>query len=245
MAKVILFDLDGTLLPMDTDTFIKNYLSHLAPRVAPIMDPQEFLKALWAGTEAMMRNFDKEKTNEQVFEEEFLQLTKLDKAEIWPTLDEFYSTIFPTLSHLTSPTPLAKKVVEAAVERGYRVAVATNPVFPKVAIYERLRWAGIIDLPFEVVTVYENSTFTKPHAEYYQEICDRLEVKPEECIMIGNDKQEDLSASKIGMKTFLVEGHVIDRGEPVYPIDDHGTLEQLLEKLVNREGIFKEVGAHE
>ncbi|RXJ04148.1 HAD family hydrolase [Anaerobacillus alkaliphilus] len=240
MAKVILFDLDGTLLPMDTEAFIKNYLGHLAPRVASIIDPQEFIKALWAGTEAMMRNLEEEKTNEQVFEETFLKLVKLNKEDIWPTLDEFYSEIFPTLSHLTSPTPLAKKVVEKALEQGYRVALATNPVFPKVAIYERLRWAGIADMPFEVVTVYENSTYTKPHTQYYQAICNRLEIDPTDCIMIGNDKQEDLAASKIGMKTFLVEGHVIDRGEPVYPIDDHGTLEELYEKLTKREGVFRE-----
>ncbi|WP_314733398.1 HAD family hydrolase [Anaerobacillus sp. CMMVII] len=208
--------------------------------MAHIIDPEPFLKALWAGTEAMMRNLDHEKTNEMVFEETFLQLVNLKKEDIWPTLDDFYTNVFPTLSHLSSPTPLARKVVSTALERGYRVAVATNPVFPKAAIHERLNWAGIADMPFEVVTVYENSSFTKPHPEYYQEICDRLEVNPKECIMIGNDKQEDLAASKIGMKTFLVEDYVIDRGEPVYPIDDHGTLEQLHEKLVNREGLFKE-----
>jgi HAD superfamily hydrolase (TIGR01549 family) len=238
MSKVILFDLDGTLLPMDTDAFVKDYLAQLAPRVAHIIDPQQFLKALWAGTEAMIRNFEHEKTNEQVFEETFLQLVKLKKEDIWPTLDDFYTNVFPTLSYLASPTPLARIVVEAAIKQGYRVAVATNPVFPKAAIYERLKWAGVADIPFEVVTVYENSAFTKPHTQYYQEICDRLEVNPRDCIMIGNDKQEDLAAAQIGMKTFLVEGHVIDRGEPLFSIDDHGTLEQLHEKLLNKEGVF-------
>lgn len=238
MVKVILFDLDGTLLPMDTDAFVKGYLKHLAPRVAHIIDPQQFLKALWAGTEAMMRNLEFEKTNEHVFEETFLQLTNLKKEDIWPTLDDFYANIFPTLSHLCCPTPMARQVVEEAIKQGYRVAIATNPVFPKAAIYERLRWAGIADLPFEVVTVYENSAFTKPHGQYYQEISRQLGVQPTECLMVGNDKQEDMSAAQIGMKTFLVEGNVIDRGEPIYPINDHGTLEQLYEKLTKKKGLF-------
>ena len=240
MAKVILFDLDGTLLPMDTEAFVKNYIKELAPRVAHITDPNHFVKALWAGTEAMMKNLDHTRTNEQVFEETFLSIIDVEKEAIWPTLDEFYSKIFPTFSYLCEPTPLAKKLVEEALNQGYRVAIATNPVFPKAAIYHRLTWAGIADLPFEVVTVYEESVFTKPHAEYYKHISDQLEVRPEDCIMVGNDKQEDMVASTIGMKTYLVEGFVIDRGAPDYTVDDQGTLEELYNNIKKREGLFKD-----
>lgn len=242
MAKAILFDLDGTLLPMDTDVFVKNYLKELAPRVAHIIDPQLFTKALLTGTEAMIRNLEDNKTNEQVFTESFLSILNMKKEAIWPILDDFYENIFPTLAHLTTPTPLARKVVEEAVKQGYKVAIATNPIFPRVAIYERLKWAEIADMPFEVVTFYEESIFTKPHTQYYQHICDKLNVTPQDCIMIGNDKQEDLAASQIGMKTFLVHGYVIDRvkpDQPTFQIDDEGTLEQLLYKLQNKEGIFR------
>ncbi|GAE26571.1 hypothetical protein JCM9140_2653 [Halalkalibacter wakoensis JCM 9140] len=238
MAKVILFDLDGTLLPMDTQRFVESYLKELAPRVAHILDPNDFVKALLASTTEMIQNKDPNKTNEQVFEESFLALTNLKRDEIWPTLDEFYDTIFPTLSHLTSPTPVAKEVIESAVKQGFRVAIATNPVFPKVAITHRMRWARIENLPFELVTVYEDQSFTKPNKEYYLDICDRLNIKPEECIMVGNDVQEDMVTSTLGMKTFLVEGYVIDRGEPIYQIDDRGTIDRLLTKIKNREGIF-------
>ncbi|OEF97090.1 HAD family hydrolase [Desulfuribacillus alkaliarsenatis] len=239
MKKAILFDLDGTLLPMDTDRFIKNYMRELAKKVAHIVDPEEFSKALWAGTSAMIKNRDDSITNEQVFEESFLPLIKLEKQAIWPTLDEFYANTFPTLSHLSSPTPIAKQVIEAALKQGYKVAVATNPVFPKVAIYERIKWAGLDDSVFSHITVYENSYFTKPHPQYYQHISNQLQVNPENCIMVGNDKQEDMAASAIGMKTYLVEDWLIDRGESLYNIDGQGTLAHLYEQLVNRSGLFK------
>ncbi|MBU8907613.1 HAD family hydrolase [Desertibacillus haloalkaliphilus] len=238
VANVILFDLDGTLLPMDTDSFVKHYLKELAQKVAPIVDPEQFVKALWAGTEAMVKSDDPSKTNEAVFEERFLNLLQLKREEIWPTLDHFYKEVFPQFSRLAEPTPLAKEVVNEALNQGYRVAIATNPLFPREAIEHRMTWAGIKDLPFEVVTVYEESSFTKPHPAYYEEICNRLDVKPEECIMVGNDKQEDMVAGSLGMKTYLVEGWVIDRGEPSYVIDDQGTLNQLLEKLKQKEGTF-------
>ncbi|OLO36308.1 haloacid dehalogenase [Alkalihalophilus pseudofirmus] len=238
MAKVILFDLDGTLLPMDTESFIQNYIKELAPRVAHIMEPNHFVKSLWAGTEAMIKNLDPKKTNEQVFEETFLTMTKLNKNDIWPTLDHFYENIFPTFSHFTQPTSTAKKVVDEAFSQGYRVAIATNPVFPKVAINHRLNWAGVADMPFDMVTVYEESTFTKPHTHYYNDICQRLKVTPEECIMVGNDVQEDMVVSTIGMKTFLVDGFVIDRGTQSYAIDERGTLDELYHRLASRTGLF-------
>ncbi|MBB5173855.1 HAD family hydrolase [Texcoconibacillus texcoconensis] len=239
MTKVILFDLDGTLLPMDTEVFVKYYMKELAQQVAPIVDPDQFVKALLAGTEAMIKDQDAEKTNEVVFEETFLHLTGLKREEIWPVLDDFYESVFPTFSHLSEPTPLARKVVDEAVAQGYRVAVATNPLFPKAAIEHRLTWAGIADAPFELVTVYENSVFTKPHGAYYKEIARQLEVSPEDCLMVGNDKQEDMPAAEIGMQTYLVEGYVIDRGEPQYQIDGQGTLEDFYAWLKGEGSLVK------
>jgi HAD superfamily hydrolase (TIGR01662 family) len=238
MAKALLFDLDGTLLPMDTDKFVEDYIKVLAPSVARYIDPETFVKALWKATHAMIESTDLNKTNEEVFEEAFLSSTKADKATVWPLFDDFYQNTFPTLSYLSQPTPLAKKVVEEAVAQGYRVAVATNPVFPRAAIEHRLTWAGVDHIPFEVVTVYEECNFTKPHTQYYEMICNRLGQPAEECIMIGNDMQEDMSASRIGMKTFLVEGNVIDRGEPDYTVDGRGTLEELYESIKQQKGLF-------
>lgn len=238
MVKVILFDLDGTLLPMDTNAFVNHYIKELAPKVGHIVDPKKFVQALMAGTEAMIKNLDSSKTNEKVFEETFLPLLSVKKEDIWPTLDDFYETVFPTFSYMSHPTPVAKKVVEEAVDQGYRLAIATNPVFPKAAIYHRLNWAGIDKIPFEIVTVYEENVFTKPHAQYYQDLSDRLNVKPEECMMVGNDVQEDMVASEIGMKTFLIEGNVIDRGQPQYQINDRGTIEQFYDQLKQKTGLF-------
>jgi HAD superfamily hydrolase (TIGR01549 family) len=238
MAKALLFDLDGTLLPMDTDKFVEGYLKVLAPSVARYIDPEVFVKALWKATHAMIASTDLNKTNEEVFEEVFYSLTKADKATVWPLFEDFYQKTFPTLSYLSQPTPLAKKVVEEAVAQGYRVAVATNPVFPRAAIEHRLTWAGVDHIPFDVVTFYEECCFTKPHPQYYEMICSGIGLPAEECIMIGNDLQEDMSASRIGMKTFLVEGNVIDRGEPVYTVDGRGTLEELYESIKLKKGLF-------
>ena len=64
-----MFDLDGTLLPMDNDIFVKGYLSLLANVAAKAggYDKDIFLKGMWKGVAAMTRN-DGRCKNEEVFE---------------------------------------------------------------------------------------------------------------------------------------------------------------------------------
>ncbi|MBA4601874.1 HAD family hydrolase [Thermoactinomyces mirandus] len=239
MIKACLFDLDGTLLPMDTMAFAKVYLNALASKVKHLISPQKLIKAIWQATEAVIRNDEEDLTNEQVFEREFIHLTGIRREEIWPYFDDFYAHEFPALSKYTQMSPLSRKVVETAILNGYKVVVATNPVFPEMAILERLRWAKIDDLPFEWITVYENSHFCKPNPRYYLSVAEKIGVHPEECVMIGNDMQEDMVASTVGMKTFFLTDYRIDLGKPVYPVDEEGSLQDLLAALENRTGPFK------
>lgn len=240
MNKAILFDLDGTLLPMDTGTFVKEYISGLALAVKDIINPLTFSTALITATKAMVANKDHTKTNERVFTETFLELIEMQKEHIWPTLERFYEKHFDRLKQHAQPTPLARKIVQEATSQGYAVALATNPVFPKAATMRRINWAGLKQEWFDLVTVYENSYFTKPHAEYYENICQRMNVKPENCLMVGNDVQEDLYTGQLGMKTFLVDDYKVDRGEPVYFPDEKGSLKDIYDRLKNRKGIFKD-----
>ena len=53
----VLFDLDGTLLPMDQEIFVKTYFSLLAKKLAPHgYEPEALINAVWAGTRAMVKN---------------------------------------------------------------------------------------------------------------------------------------------------------------------------------------------
>lgn len=237
MLKVLCFDLDGTLLPMDTETFIGQYIKELAPYVADIIPAEKLVPFVWDATKTMIADQDESRTNEEVFTERFLSRSGLKKEEIWPTFDKFYREHFPTLKKYVQPSSLSRKVVETALDRGYRVAVATNPVFPKEAIRERMRWAQVEDL-VEWVSVYEETHFCKPQPGYYREVAAVMEVSPEDCAMIGNDVQEDLVAGTIGMKTYLVTDCLIDRGEPAYLPDQEGTMEKLLTEVREGKGIF-------
>ncbi|MBQ1228296.1 MAG: HAD-IA family hydrolase, partial [Firmicutes bacterium] len=84
---------------------------------------------------------------------------------------------------------------------------------------------------FEFMTLMDNSHFCKPNPGYYEEILDRLGLAPEECLMVGNDVQEDMSAENLGIKVFLMTDDLINRtGEDVSHIPQ-GDFTELFEYL--------------
>lgn len=223
----LLFDLDGTLLPMDNDHFTKGYFKHLLPHLAHLHSPEQLAAQIWKSTEAMVRSTDPNLTNEQVFKADFLTALQAEESDYWPIFEEFYGAAFGELSHLSQPTPLAREIVQTAVDKGYRVVLATNPLFPRAAILHRMRWANIHDLPFELVTDFESMHFCEPNPNYYREILQKIETSSESAMMIGNDAFEDLIAGKLGLKTFWVTDCAIE-SERTLPFDYKGTLEELL-----------------
>ncbi|PRO66896.1 HAD family hydrolase [Alkalicoccus urumqiensis] len=234
--KAVLFDLDGTLLPMDTDAFVKEYLAGLAPKLQHLLAPDAFIKALWKATGDVVQSTD-QRTNQEVFTESFLSLTKLPQEEIVPILDQFYQNDFYHFGYMADPTPLAAILVEGAARHGYRTALATNPVFPEAAVHHRISWAGLTPSDFDIISTYENSTAAKPNPAYYREIADKLNVSPEECVMIGNDAREDGAAQSTGMKTILISTWAVKNDDSFTP-DMEGSLEEVIEALHHRRGVF-------
>lgn len=233
----VLFDLDGTLLPMNIDIFLKQYFIALTKRFAVGIDPDMFNKALVASVMQIVKNDDPEKTNKEIFLEEFFQRVPLKKEKIVPEFDEFYLREFPKLKdqiQLELKDWPAKELIAEFFSRGYQVVIATNPLFPLLAIEERLKWVGLLDYPYKLITAYEEMHFCKPNPNYFREICEKIDVHPSECLMIGNDMEEDLPASLIGMKTFIVEDFLIDRGKNQFTPDGRGSFLDLYRAVKER-----------
>ena len=70
--------------------------------------------------------------------------------------------------------------------------------------------------------------------EYYKEILAKLDLKAEECVMVGNDVNEDMVAEKLGMKVFLLTDCIINKDNKdisVYPNGGFDQLKEFIEKL--------------
>ena len=232
--KMVLFDLDGTLLPMDQDKFVETYFGLLAKKLAPHgYETKALLRGIGTGIRAMVCN-DGSKTNEEAFWDAFCGLFG-DKARAdLPLFEAFYQNDFVGAKSVCGFDPQAAETVRAIKARGFRVALATNPLFPAAATHQRIRWAGLEPEDFELVTTYEDSKTCKPNPDYYREVAARLGVQPEECLMVGNDVGEDMIARSIGMQVFLLPACLINRGnEDIsrYPHGGFGELLQFIEKM--------------
>ena len=140
---VILFDLDGTLLPRDQSAFIKDYFGRLVRRIAPLgYAPDDIVNAIWAGSAAMVKN-DGQRTNEEAFWDSFASVCgeRIRKEE--PHFAAFYREEFDEVRHSCGFLPEAASAVRSLKEMGLRVILATNPLFPSAATECRIRWAGL------------------------------------------------------------------------------------------------------
>lgn len=231
MLKTLLFDLDGTLLDLDMDTFLPQYFSALSNKVAHVVCSITFKKELLDATYQMIASVDPAKTNEEVFMEEFFKRMEVSPSVLLPLFDEFYKTDFPKLARFSRLRPEARNLITWGVEAGLDIVIATNPVFPATAIWERLRWAGVDDFEYKLVTTYEIMHFCKPNVMYYEEILKMIDRSPEECMVIGNDPVEDLAASCLGIKTFLVNDPTMSGKDSEYTPDYRGELEDVIAVL--------------
>lgn len=231
MIKAVLFDLDGTLLPMDQDEFTKGYFKLLAKKLTPRgYKAEELIKAVWHGTAAMVNN-NGSRTNEEVFWADFIALCGEQAGDDRPLFEEFYQNEFSQAKSLCGFSPKAAETVRLLRDNGIRVVLATNPIFPAVATESRIRWAGLEPDEFELYTTYENIGWCKPNPEYYREILRRMALPPEECLMVGNDVGEDMIAETLGMKVFLLTDCLINKnGDDLsrWPHGDFAALQQFL-----------------
>ena len=226
-VQVVLFDLDGTLLPMDQDVFVKYYFGLMAKHLAPYgYESEALVKAIWQGTAEMVKN-NGEKTNEAVFWNCFTSLFGKNARKDEPHFDAFYREKFDQVAVSCGKNEKAAEVIALCKEKGLRTVLATNPIFPAVATESRIRWAELDKADFEIVTTYENSRFCKPNPQYYREILDKLGLSAGECLMVGNDAVEDMAAAKLGLPVFLLTHSLIAREGVEVSALPHGGFQKL------------------
>jgi FMN phosphatase YigB (HAD superfamily) len=223
----ILFDLDGTLLPMDTSLFTKIYFHEMGIMFRDIIDPTELISHIWSSTEVMVKNTEL-KLNEEVFMEDFSKRIQTDLEIFKNRFDKFYDTTFFNARSAVKELPSISEAVRILKSKGYNMVIATNPLFPAKAILHRIKWAGLNPSDFIYISSYERNHFCKPQVKFYEEILYSINKAPDECIMVGNDVQEDLVAGKLGIKTFLIKDNIIHRTDEQITADYIGYYDDFL-----------------
>lgn len=231
--KAILFDLDGTLLQMDNDEFLKRFEEVMVPYFISLgYDGNEFSRAYSSTFYKMIKN-DGSKTNEEVFFKALLEVYK-DKEKLNSDLNLFYENALDEVCTILKRDQYPRLLIDLLKERGYKLILATNPLFPKEFTYKRIRWAGLEPDDFSYISTYDNSSYSKPSREYYLDLISKNRLMDDELIMIGNDIDDDFSNLPKGIGRILITDFLINRKNA--PLDmKHLSLKDLYyEVLENR-----------
>ena len=220
--KAILFDLDDTLLATNMDRFIPKYLDALGNKMKSLMKPKKLIDLVLKSTQVMMESQEPALTNEQVFYDHFYSKIDFSKSDFHALIKEFYDVDFPKLKIYTEPIPSAVDIVQIVFDADLKVVIATNPLFPARAIEHRIDWAGLSGFTFDLVTTYENSHFCKPNPNYYWEILEKIEIDPDDALMVGNDLINDIEpAASLGLDTFYINSK--------FKLEKSGTIDHFTE----------------
>ena len=206
MTKTLLFDLDDTLLGNPMQEFVPQYTHSLAARIAPGKH-EELIRQLFIATKGMVQNLQADRTLEETFDESFFPALHTERRILQQEIDRYYAEDYPKLVKVTEQREEAVQIVKEALRRGWQIAVATNPLFPYTAIYQRLCWAKLTgkEYPWIVIPGYETFHFSKPNLEYFAEILGQIGWPEDPVVMVGNDKEMDIdSASAFGLPTYWV-----------------------------------------
>lgn len=229
MIKAILFDLDGTLLPMEADLFGKTYFKELTDYFGQLgYEKAGLLKSIGKGIAAQVRN-DSDRTNEEVFWEVMFSIYGDKIRNDLPYFEKFYIEKFDDVKRSCGFTERSKEIIELVKTKGVKIILATNPVFPRIATEKRVAWAGLDKDDFDYITTYENSKRCKPRPVYYEEILEKHSLLPSECLMIGNDTLDDIAAMKIGIKTFILTDCLINNQNIDLSDIPHGSHDDLID----------------
>ena len=233
----ILFDLDGTLLPIDQNEFIHTYFTYLAEKAAEYgYEKEPFLASMWKATGKMIVN-DGSRKNMDAFWDGFTAIWGEKGRDLEKPLESFYANEFNKTKSILQEVKPVRALIDVLKAAGFTLCLATNPLFPPEAIRSRLDWIGLVPEDFVHVTTYDNSTFCKPQPGYYREILALLGKQPQECLMIGNNPSDDMSALQVGIDGFLITDHLENEHNMDISQFRHGDFNAFLRFMEERLGI--------
>jgi len=226
--KGLLLDLDGTLLDIKVSFFLDTMMKSMGDHFLSLLEPDSFNRGFLGSVDELI-SFPRAdgETNQEGFYRVFSELTGLAPEAAQEGFDAYYRDVFPVFSEYGSYIDDAPELVEAAYESGLVLALATNPIFPRAAVLERMRWGNLSPEPFTFIAALENTKACKPQTEFFTALADVLDVNPEQCLMVGNDMAHDLAAASAGMRTYLAEPHLARKDASCNVPDGRGFLRDL------------------
>lgn len=202
--KAIIFDLYGTLVPI----FSRKIYDPVLVNIAKILNvPYQTFWKIKAETinDRSLGNLSAEEHIKEIGRRLNVSVNKTQMEEISAINNEFTTnSLIPKSEVLQGLNQLKCK--------GYLLGLITNCNNTVPMLYSNSPLAQYIDTP--IFSCEEH--IKKPSPRIYEIACERLNVKPEECIYVGDGSSEELTgASTVGMLPILIRTDLSDAYDPL------------------------------
>jgi phosphoglycolate phosphatase len=218
--EVILFDLDGTLIDSVPDLALA--VNHMLKALERETFSEDTIR-YWVGNGAQM--LVKRALSGQTEIDEALDQNLFEKA-----LGIFLTFYGQNLSDNTDTYPNVSTTLSALKEKGYRLVIVTNKPFDFVGpILEGLK----LDELFDFIVGGDSLDKKKPDPLPLLHACEHMNASVEQCVMVGDSKNDLLAANTCGMQSVGVTygynyGEDIGIYNPTFIINNFSELNELL-----------------
>ena len=192
--RAAIFDLFGTLV----DNFSsQGYMKSLSQMASVLSLPFDDFRQVWFATSTGKRNMGVSQSCEGDVENVCREL------EIIPEDRQVQLAVQHRLDYIRNvmtPQPSAIEVLSCLKEEGYKTGLLSNCTHEIPTVWPETPFAPLID-----VAIFSCSVgIRKPDPRIYQLTAERLEVRPEECLFVGDGGSQELSgALNVGMMPVL------------------------------------------
>ena len=219
--KVILFDLDGTLVDSAPDLALS--LNHMLERLGRAPFEADTIRT-WVGNGAQTLVKRGLSGSSEI-------CADLDDAEVERGLGIFLEFYANNLCVTTETYPGVSETLRNLKARGYRLVLVTNK--PYAFIHPLLEGLGLSEL-FELYLGGDSLERRKPDPMPLLHVCESLGVAACECLMVGDSKNDIVAAKSAMMQSVGVTygynyGEAISDYAPECVVEEFAQLLECLE----------------
>lgn len=186
--EVILFDLDGTLIDSAPD--LASAINYMLSSLQRPTFSEELIRS-WVGNGASVLVKRGLSGKSEIDE-------NLDNNLFEQSLQTFLSFYKENLCVSTQLYPGVRACLKILKARGYRLALVTNKPYQFIApILAGLELDGL----FEILLGGDSLPKRKPDAQPLLHVCQELDVSVEQCLMVGDSKNDILAAKAANMES--------------------------------------------
>jgi putative hydrolase of the HAD superfamily len=242
-VRALLFDVNGTLIDIETDERMEQIYRAIAHFLAyqgiPLHRGEvrdlyfQVMKEQFAASKETYPEFDVVEVWREVLQRQATEITRSLEPEKLRLMPQFLAELQRGISRKRLAVfPQAQEMLEELKTR-YHLAVVSDA--QSVYGLPELRATGLAGY-FSPIIISGDYGYRKPDPRLFQAALQALQVSPEEAIFIGNDRLRDVyGARHVGMKTILFCPNGVPSGspetEPEYVLSGYNDLPRAIQFL--------------